>query len=599
MDFNLYIGSDLKNIWLIGTKQKKLTKRGVIQTDIAKFVQIIYKKVFKKSKNFLLLRKCGILLKGLVMIHNKKCQYMLEEVTDVLRKVQLAFRPDAINLPTEQTRGRSVTLNQPKFSDVFHISDAFPIQSPTTFEPIEFFDINSLVVPKEGLQATKQDITLPEMEVYRLDLEKLESETKRELLQSTERVRESVPVEDGMEIISDFGPDDIYSTGDQEGFGEVPFSEQKPLDQFQTSEISLRSPEIQAFGSPTMIVQPEDFSDMDLEIPVEVLQAKSPKKKSTKPKEVEPLISKSQINRMAENTQSIVVKPKTSFSMKEELFLDHENLFPREIGQIFAAVSQLEQLQSVDFEQEISDQIGGYESPTEQIRGQDETDLGIESADRFDQEIDFPSGGIDLMSDDDMYQKQDVPEINLIQEHEDEILLDREPDSLRDVFSEHNLMSKEKQQTLSMLKSTGKILSPMKAHPSEVKKEPEYQSEEKDADFVDFQVPEEISPTKRATIVDSVDIYSIGLLGWLNKETQRVLTEKQDKQSEEKQSIKITEQKDVGELPFIQSVQHSDRLTVSRAFYQLLVLKSNDLIDLKQKAPYEEIYIHPKVTIDV
>jgi len=84
----------LGKIWLAAHWDKKLTKVQIFQTDIARSVDSIV-----KPQVPLALRVSGHLLLGVVRIYSRKVKYLMNDCTEALVKIKLAFRPGVVDLP--------------------------------------------------------------------------------------------------------------------------------------------------------------------------------------------------------------------------------------------------------------------------------------------------------------------------------------------------------------------------------------------------------------------------------------------------------------------------------------------------------------------
>lgn len=95
----------LGNIWLAAHWDKRLSKSQIFQTDIAKSCQGI-----TDPKVPLALRVSGHLLLGLVRIYSRKVKYLFADCSDALVKIKMAFRPGVVNLPEGSTTAPSAAI---------------------------------------------------------------------------------------------------------------------------------------------------------------------------------------------------------------------------------------------------------------------------------------------------------------------------------------------------------------------------------------------------------------------------------------------------------------------------------------------------------
>ncbi|KNC47168.1 cohesin subunit rad21 [Thecamonas trahens ATCC 50062] len=92
----------LGKIWLAAHMDKNLTKTQVFSTDIRSSVQSIMKPTVH-----LALRMSGHLLLGVVRIYSRKVKYLLDDCSNALVKIKLAFRPGVVDLPKDQTKAKA------------------------------------------------------------------------------------------------------------------------------------------------------------------------------------------------------------------------------------------------------------------------------------------------------------------------------------------------------------------------------------------------------------------------------------------------------------------------------------------------------------
>ncbi|KAJ3336820.1 sister chromatid cohesion protein 1 [Gonapodya sp. JEL0774] len=86
----------LARIWLAAHWEKKLTKPQVIQTSIETAADAI-----TDTNEPLTLRHSGQLLLGVVKIYSKKAVYLLNDCTEAIAKLKSAFKPGAVDLPDD------------------------------------------------------------------------------------------------------------------------------------------------------------------------------------------------------------------------------------------------------------------------------------------------------------------------------------------------------------------------------------------------------------------------------------------------------------------------------------------------------------------
>lgn len=90
----------LGKIWLAAHYDKKLTKSQIFTTDISDSVESVLNPAAP-----LALRVSGHLMLGIVRIYSRKVKYLMNDVTEAMWKMKLAFRPGAVDLPEGQMTG--------------------------------------------------------------------------------------------------------------------------------------------------------------------------------------------------------------------------------------------------------------------------------------------------------------------------------------------------------------------------------------------------------------------------------------------------------------------------------------------------------------
>mmetsp|Transcript_53993 Transcript_53993/g.69336 ORF Transcript_53993/g.69336 Transcript_53993/m.69336 type:complete len:684 (-) Transcript_53993:252-2303(-) len=145
----------LGKIWLAAHWDKKLTKVQIFQTDISKSVDSIVNPSVP-----LALRVSGHLLLGVVRIYSRKVKYLMNDCTEALVKIKLAFRPGIVDLPEDQTEAPSGAINVANFNE-------FDMQLDMTMP----FALDQLPAPDTWMAAAaqtmarRQDITLLDSEM--------------------------------------------------------------------------------------------------------------------------------------------------------------------------------------------------------------------------------------------------------------------------------------------------------------------------------------------------------------------------------------------------------------------------------------------------
>ncbi|KAJ3184370.1 sister chromatid cohesion protein 1 [Gaertneriomyces sp. JEL0708] len=126
----------LAKVWLAAHWERKLSKSQFLQTNITASVQSI----IETGQQPMALRLSGQLLLGVVRIYSRKARYLLEDCNEALVKIKMAFRPGVVDLPGDHavanvnaiTLADAITefdilLPEPSF----HFADHAPPQTPS------------------------------------------------------------------------------------------------------------------------------------------------------------------------------------------------------------------------------------------------------------------------------------------------------------------------------------------------------------------------------------------------------------------------------------------------------------------------------------
>ncbi|CAO1622694.1 unnamed protein product [Parajaminaea phylloscopi] len=88
----------LGKVWLAAHFERKLNKTAFLQTNIENSVSAIV----EQRAAPLALRLSGQLLLGVVRIYSRKAKYLLDDCTDALFKIKMAFRAGAVDMTSDQ-----------------------------------------------------------------------------------------------------------------------------------------------------------------------------------------------------------------------------------------------------------------------------------------------------------------------------------------------------------------------------------------------------------------------------------------------------------------------------------------------------------------
>ncbi|CAK4570169.1 unnamed protein product [Aphanomyces euteiches] len=138
----------LGQVWLAAHWDKKLTKATITAADVGQAADSIANPVVP-----LALRVSGHLLLGVTRIYSRKVNYLFTDCSEALVKIKMAFRPGVVDMPEQQVTANPSSINVSSFGE-------FDVQIS--------YDINALVPPSltewmttpSQTQARRQDITL-------------------------------------------------------------------------------------------------------------------------------------------------------------------------------------------------------------------------------------------------------------------------------------------------------------------------------------------------------------------------------------------------------------------------------------------------------
>lgn len=88
----------LARVWLAATLERKVTKQSLLSASIPQSVEAIV----KIEMIPMALRLSGQLLLGVARIYSRKAKYLMDDCTETLSKVKLAFRPGVVDMSIEQ-----------------------------------------------------------------------------------------------------------------------------------------------------------------------------------------------------------------------------------------------------------------------------------------------------------------------------------------------------------------------------------------------------------------------------------------------------------------------------------------------------------------
>lgn len=104
----------LANIWLAAHWDRRLTKAQIVQTDIEHSVRDMVSGTLPPMA----LRLSGQLLLGVSKIYSRKARYLLEDCTDALTRLKVAFRKGNVDLPASASKASHSTITIPPVTNL-------------------------------------------------------------------------------------------------------------------------------------------------------------------------------------------------------------------------------------------------------------------------------------------------------------------------------------------------------------------------------------------------------------------------------------------------------------------------------------------------
>lgn len=100
----------LGKIWLAAHFDKKLTKTQIFSTDITDSVESVLNPAAP-----LALRVSGHLMLGLVRIYSRKVKYLMNDCTEAMWKIKLAFRPGNVDLGADAHMASLASIDDARY----------------------------------------------------------------------------------------------------------------------------------------------------------------------------------------------------------------------------------------------------------------------------------------------------------------------------------------------------------------------------------------------------------------------------------------------------------------------------------------------------
>ncbi|CAJ0752431.1 17715_t:CDS:10 [Entrophospora sp. SA101] len=118
----------LAKVWLAAHWERKLSKTQFLQTNIqtsvGKHIHNLYFSlgaILGGDQPPMALRLSGQLLLGVVRIYSRKAKYLLEDCTEALLKIKMAFRPGEVDIPEDQRVANFESITLPENITEFDI----------------------------------------------------------------------------------------------------------------------------------------------------------------------------------------------------------------------------------------------------------------------------------------------------------------------------------------------------------------------------------------------------------------------------------------------------------------------------------------------
>ncbi|KAJ3210158.1 sister chromatid cohesion protein 1 [Dinochytrium kinnereticum] len=234
----------LAKVWLAAHWERKLSKSQFLQTNIQTSVGAIV----GEGHEPMALRLSGQLLLGVVRIYSRKARYLLEDCNEALVKIKLAFRPGIVDMPQEQAIASYHSITLPDAISEFDIL----LQEP-------LFDINSFLNERptsirSSQNASATQITLRDSQSF----SRREWGNKDLLAEDAEEMN----FEQGNALNFDLPDMDRRDELDFSGIHDIPEIEVRR----DANEDYMKSPSISAVNLPKALVEGEVAPDV---LPIE------------------------------------------------------------------------------------------------------------------------------------------------------------------------------------------------------------------------------------------------------------------------------------------------------------------------------------------
>ncbi|OQR91840.1 double-strand-break repair protein rad21 [Achlya hypogyna] len=140
----------LGQVWLAAHWDKKLTKAAISAADVGEAADSIANPVVP-----LALRVSGHLLLGVTRIYSRKVGYLFNDCSEALVKIKMAFRPGVVDLPETASTANLSSINVASFGE-------FDAQIPYDIQALVAPSLSEWMTTPSQTQARRADITLAE-----------------------------------------------------------------------------------------------------------------------------------------------------------------------------------------------------------------------------------------------------------------------------------------------------------------------------------------------------------------------------------------------------------------------------------------------------
>ena len=120
----------LGKIWMAAHFDKKLTKTQIFSTDITDSVDSVL-----NPPQPLALRVSGHLMLGIVRIYSRKVKYLMNDCTEAMWKIKLAFRPGNVDLGPDAAIASLASIDDARYFGNVQPDFEYPELADTAFDP--------------------------------------------------------------------------------------------------------------------------------------------------------------------------------------------------------------------------------------------------------------------------------------------------------------------------------------------------------------------------------------------------------------------------------------------------------------------------------